>query len=169
MVTILIIGASFVGVARLVGGVATLISRGGDSTAVEERLDILTGVAGPMNKGKSDEPSLLSSPLNDVPNFMEDFVKRFFNLRAFLQQADTQFTPAKFIGLSIGMGVASVVILPIIRVPIAAAPLGIIVSLVPFLALYMKRKRRLAAFAKQMPEALELVGRALRAGHSLAS
>jgi tight adherence protein B len=33
----------------------------------------------------------------------------------------------------------------------------------------MKRKRRLAAFGRQMPEALELIGRALRAGHSLAS
>ena len=33
----------------------------------------------------------------------------------------------------------------------------------------MKRKRRLAAFGKQLPEALELIGRALRAGHSLAS
>ena len=169
MVTILIIGASFVGVACLVGGVATLISRSGDATAVEERLDILTGVGGPVNKGKSNEPNLLSSPINDVPNFMEDFVKRFFNLRAFLQQADTQFTPAKFIGLSIGIGVVTVVALPILRVPIAAAPLGIVMGLLPFSLLYMKRKRRLAAFGKQLPEALELVGRALRAGHSLAS
>jgi tight adherence protein B len=47
--------------------------------------------------------------------------------------------------------------------------LGILMGLVPFLALYLKRKRRLAAFGKQLPEALELIGRALRAGHSLAS
>jgi tight adherence protein B len=40
---------------------------------------------------------------------------------------------------------------------------------VPFLALWFKRKQRLAAFGKQLPEALELISRALRAGHSLAS
>src|SRR5215212_9037490 len=107
MVTILIIGASFVGVACLVGGVATLIGRSASTTAVEERLDILTGTGGAANKGKANEPTLLSSPLNDVPNFLEDFVKRFFNLRAFLQQADTQLSPPKFIGLSIVIGVAT--------------------------------------------------------------
>ena len=43
------------------------------------------------------------------------------------------------------------------------------VLVIPFMALYFKRKRRLAAFGRQLPEALELIGRALRAGHSLAS
>jgi tight adherence protein B len=169
MVTILIIGASFIGVACLVGGVATLLGRGAGGTAVEERLDLLTGTTGPGSKAKQNEPSLLQSPLNDAPNFMEDFVKRFFNLRAFLQQADTQLTPPKFIALSLGIGIGTTVLLPLVRVPIAAAPLGILLGFVPFIALFMKRKRRLAAFAKQLPEALELIGRALRAGHSLAS
>src|SRR5436190_1102693 len=113
MVTILIIGASFVGVACLVGGVATLLARGGGGTAVEERLDVLTGAMGTSSKSKTDEPSLLQSPLNDVPNFLEDFVKQFFNLRAFLQQADTQLTPPKFLALSIGMGVGTMLILPL--------------------------------------------------------
>ena len=39
----------------------------------------------------------------------------------------------------------------------------------PFLFLLIQRKRRMSAFARQLPEALELVGRALRAGHSLAA
>jgi len=169
MFTILVIAASFIGVACLVGGVATLISKGNGDTAIEERLDLLTGVATPSAKGKQNESNLLQTPLNDVPNFMEEFVKRFFNLRAFLQQADTQLTPGKFIGISLGIGFGTMVLLPIVRVPIAAAPLGIVLGFIPFMALYMKRKRRLAAFGRQLPEALELIGRALRAGHSLAS
>src|SRR5439155_21165626 len=86
-----------------------------------------------------------------------------------LQQADTPFTPAKFIGLSLGIGIGTTVILPFARVPMAAAPLGVLMGCVPFLALWFKRKRRLAAFGKQLPEALELISRALRAGHSLGS
>ncbi len=169
MFTILVIAASFIGVACLVGGVATIMSRDAGDKAMEDRLDLLTGAGGPIGKSKQDEPGLLSSPLNDVPNFLEDFVKRFFNLRAFLQQADTQLTPANFIGLSLGIAFGTMLILPLIRVPLAAAPLGILLGFVPFTALHMKRKRRLAAFAKQIPEALELIGRALRAGHSLGS
>jgi tight adherence protein B len=169
MATTLIIIASFIGVACLVGGVATLIGRGAGTTAVEERLDVLTGTATSVARAKDNEPSLLQSPLNDVPNVMEEFVKRFFNLRAFLQQADSQMTPTKFLILSIGIGVGTTVILPILRVPMYAAPLGIALGFIPFTALFLKRKRRLASFGKQLPEALELIGRALRAGHSLAS
>lgn len=168
MVTILILGASFIGVACLVGGVATLVGRS-SATAVEERLAVLTGNATQSGKSKSDEPALLQTPLNEVPNFLEEFVKRFFNLRAFLQQADTPLTPSKFLAMSIGIGVGTMVLLPLLRVPLAAAPLGVVLGFVPFVVLFIKRKRRLAAFGKQLPEALELIGRALRAGHSLAS
>jgi len=170
LVTFLIIGAAFIGVACLVGGVATIVLRSGGSEEIENRLDVLTGAAAPSAKGaKANEPQLLASPLNDMPNFAEEFVKRFFNLRAFLQQADTQMSPAKFIFVSLAFGVGTMVVLPLVRVPLALAPLGLLVGVIPFLALYMKRKRRLAAFGKQLPEALELIGRALRAGHSLAS
>jgi tight adherence protein B len=168
MLTLLIIAAAFVGVACLVGGVATLVLRGQDSTEVENRLDILTGAAAPSAK-KANEPNLLASPLNDVPNFIEEFVLKFFNLRAFLQQADTQLTPSKFFILTGVLTVAPVLILPLCRVPLALAPLGALFGLVPFLFLFFKRKRRMAQFAKQLPEALELISRALRAGHSLAS
>src|SRR6185295_6318903 len=91
------------------------------------------------------------------------------NLRALLQQADTQLTPAKFIGLSLGLGIGTTVLLPLVRVPLAAAPLGIFMGFLPLMAMVFKKKRRLASFGKQLPEALELIGRALRAGHSLAS
>lgn len=168
MLTILIIGASFVGVACLVGGVATILLRSSGEVAIENRLDVLTGASSPNAKA-SNEPNLLSTPLNDVPNFVEEFVTRFFNLRAFLQQADTQLSPAKFVIISTTIGVGTMFILPLVRVPIFIAPLGLLLGLVPFMALFLKRKRRLAAFGKQLPEALELIGRALRAGHSLAS
>ena len=168
MLTILIIGASFIGVACLVGGVATILLRSSGEVAIENRLDVLTGASSPNAKA-ANEPTLLSTPLNEVPNVMEEFVKRFFNLRAFLQQADTQLTPPKFIVISVTIGVVTMFILPLVRVPLVLAPLGLLMGFIPLFALMMKRKRRLAQFGKQLPEALELIGRALRAGHSLAS
>jgi tight adherence protein B len=40
---------------------------------------------------------------------------------------------------------------------------------IPFVWLYWKRAARLKKFGAQLPEAMELVARALRAGHSLAA
>jgi len=168
MLTILIIGASFVGVACLVGGVASFMFRSESTTAVENRLDVLTGASAPAAK-KQAEARLLSSPLNDVPSALEDFVKKFVNLRGFLQQADTQLSPTKFIMISIALSVGTTFILPLVRVPVLLAPLGVLTGVLPFAFLYFKRKRRLARFAKQLPESLELISRALRAGHSLGS
>jgi tight adherence protein B len=169
MLTILIIGASFIGVACLVGGVATILLRSTGDSAIENRLDVLTGAASsPAAKGKN-EPNLLSSPINEVPSVLEDFVKRFFNLRSFLQQADTQLSPSKFIAISIGIGVGTTFLLPILGLPVLLAPAGLLLGLMPYAVLFFKRKRRLAAFGKLLPEALELISRALRAGHSLAS
>ena len=55
-------------------------------------------------------------------------------------------------------------------VKVYLAPLlGIVVALVPFAWLLHKRVGRLKKFAAQLPDALELVARALRAGHSLAA
>jgi tight adherence protein B len=170
MMLYLILGAAFLGVACLVGGVATILLKSDGALEVENRLDVLTGAATPAGKDKkAAEAALLSSPINDVPNFLEEYIKKWFNLRAFLQQADVPLSPSKFFVISAGMGLGGMVLLPILQVPLLLAPLGVVFAALPFGLLFFKRKKRLAAFAKQLPEALELISRALRAGHSLAS
>jgi tight adherence protein B len=169
MMLYLILGAAFLGVACLVGGVATILFRSEGSLEVENRLDLLTGAAMPASKDKRGEAALLSSPLNDVPNFVEEYIKKWFNLRAFLQQADVPLTPSKFVAISAALGVAGMIVLPLARAPLYLAPLGLALAGLPLAGLMFKRKQRLASFAKQLPEALELISRALRAGHSLAS
>ena len=43
--------------------------------------------------------------------------------------------------------------------------LGIILGFTPFFYLRMKRKKRVEKFERQLPEALDLIARALKAGH----
>ncbi len=51
-----------------------------------------------------------------------------------------------------------------------ALPLGAVVGFaMPFMYLKMKRRRRLNAFEEQFPEALDLISRALKAGHAFAT
>lgn len=137
-------------------------------SAVEDRLSILTGAANPALHGKKNT-SVLSSPLDDGTNALEDFFSHFINLRTLLQQADVPLTPNKFILISLATAVLGVIAVPLCRAPLLFAPLGMLLGFIPILYVYIKRKSRLASFGKQMPEALELISRALRAGHSLAS
>jgi tight adherence protein B len=54
--------------------------------------------------------------------------------------------------------------------PAPFTPLGALaMATLPLLWLMFRRSRRMKAFAVQLPDALELTARALRAGHSLAS
>lgn len=171
MLTIIVIVASFIGVAALVGGVA-VIFRGDPYNEIEERLDVLAGnksAAGRSSPNK--EPSLLTTPLDETRGRLERAVSRVGNLRRLLEQADVPLDPSKFILLSASLaslGAAVCVILPQIPnylAPVVAPVLGIL----PLLWILLRKRKRLKKFASQMPEALELISRALRAGHSLAS
>ena len=168
MLTLLIIGASFLGVACLVGGVASVLFKSDAGSAVEDRLDILAGLSNPAQAKKKDEINLLTNPLVEN-NPLEEWLVKTFNMRLFLQQADTKMTPAKLVFVSVALAVGGVFLPVVIGVPLVFAPLGLILGPLPFMFFYMKRASRLAKFAKQLPEALELISRALRAGHSLAA
>ncbi len=171
MLTIIVLVASFIGVAALVGGVA-VIFRGDASSELEERLDVFASNKATSNSAASDgEPSLLSSPLDETKGVIERILSRVGNLRRLLEQADSPLDPSKFILLSAGLaavGAAVCIVLP--QVPNYAAPIAApLLATLPLLWTVFRKRRRLKKFGSQMPEALELISRALRAGHSLAS
>jgi tight adherence protein B len=168
-ITLLVSIAAFVGVAALVGGVSLLLRGGGDSAA-EDRLGALTGKSSARGKRIEKEATVIAKPLNEVPNMLEDLVSRVLNLSLFLEQANFSLSPTNFLiatAVLFGVGVAAIVLTGL---PVAFAPLaGITLAAIPFASAYFLRNRRKKQFGRQLPEALELVARALRAGHSLAS
>ena len=75
-----------------------------------------------------------------------------------------------FVAISALVGVLGATATVLMRFSIFLAPLnGLVMFSLPFLWLYNKRRVRLKKFAAQLSDALELVARALRAGHSLAA
>src|SRR5205807_526553 len=85
-------------------------------------------------------------------------------------QADANITPSTFMVISLILGALGFTASWLAGVKVYFAPsLGILLALVPFAWLLNKRWSRLKSFASQLPESLELVARALRAGHSLAA
>jgi tight adherence protein B len=170
MLTTIVIAAAFIGVAAMVGGIA-FIFRGDDNSNLEDRLAVLTAKGGAGAVAKSSEATLLTKPLNTGPSVIEECLSRILNVRLFLEQADVGISPAQFAAIVGGLSVGGAVICVVFpAIPTIAAPAAaVVLAALPPLWLFLKRRRRLAAFGRQLPEALELISRALRAGHSLAA
>lgn len=89
-----------------------------------------------------------------------------------LQQAGWGWTPAALLGLCAALALLTMlaVMLGIERVPAIAALLaGLGVASAPLLLLERQRHLRLQRLGEQLPDALDLMGRALRSGHAFAS
>jgi len=84
-----------------------------------------------------------------------------------IQQSGVRITPSMVLTLSVGCGAAAAVIATMIArsiyAPLFAAPLGLAA---PFMWLVNRGNARLRRFEEQFPEALDLMARAIRAGHA---
>jgi tight adherence protein B len=70
------------------------------------------------------------------------------------------------LGISVGLGLA---VLALTRWWPVAALAVILGALMPYSVVRFKRNRRLGAFEEMLPEAIDLLGRAIRAGHPLSA
>lgn len=162
--------AAFIGVAALVAALGAMFRSGSDSK-VEDRLDVLTGLSTSATiKDALHKDSVLSQPLDNVPSIFEAIIQRFSQLKLLFEQADTSLTPPKFFAISGGLFVVGGLVAGFAGFGVAAVPfMGAAASALPLLWLMWRRKKRFKTFAAQLPDALELISRALRAGHSLAA
>ncbi len=120
---------------------------------------------------KAQQPSLLmSGGFDETKNAIDELIKRLPALGEYLNQADIELTARNFMFIMIGCFVGVTTLVAVSPLPILLAPIvGAAAAGLPVFWLTWKRNKRLARFGQQMPEALELLGRSLRAGHSLAA
>ncbi len=167
MSPLLITIMAFVCVAALVGAVAVTFRESAESK-FDDRLSSLMGKS--ASKEKKPKPSLLAQPIEDRTGIGERLVKRIARLRLLFEQADTKMTPRQFVLLSAALAAAAFAALAFTGMHVALAPLAAVAAgSLPFVWLSFRRNQRIKKFAVQLPDALELVARALRAGHSLAA
>jgi tight adherence protein B len=92
------------------------------------------------------------------------------NMRLLFEQADVALPVPQFLIICAVLAAVGVVLPAAAGMNVLFAPfVGGFLATLPIIWLLMRRKRRLKKFAAQLPEALELIARALRAGHSLAA
>ncbi len=159
----------------LVGGLVVgavvalwLALAGGNDAAAEKRLETVVGRPG---RRDSSADILLKQALleADKQNLLDRLTPSVFNLTRLFEQADCNIKPSALFGISLALGVAGGM-LSLLLVNIYVAPLtAVLFFSLPWLWLWQKRAARLKQFAAQLPDAMELIARALRAGHSLAA
>ena len=156
----------FIGVQALIGVLLFVFNDGSGKTT--ERLELLTG-----RRKKDDETTNILKKTafeNDKKSLLSAITPNIPSLQKLIVQADAHIKSSTLLGIGFVLGVMGFTSSWLMGVKVYLAPIaGIIMFMVPFAWLLHKRAKRLKTFAGQLPEALELIGRALRAGHSLAA
>lgn len=169
---ILLVVAFLVGVAIVMGGYFTAVQLPG--RLQQRRLDArLMEVTRPIEDPKEAPSSLVKSlrvgPLPALDRALGG-TARGSAMAQWLEQSGVRASISKILVLAlIAAAVMSLVVATVTR---ARWGFGVGAALgfaAPFLVLKIKRRRRLNAFEEQFPEALDLIARALKAGHAFAT
>src|SRR5579871_2420428 len=165
MTPILISAMVFLAVAALVGVLAFVFRDNTPQTAA--RLDLLVGKRS-READKSQDILRKAAFESDKKNFLESITPKFLTPTKLFEQADCHIKPSTLFGIGLLLAAIGATATVLLKVPIYLAPFnGLLMFSLPWLWLWNKRRSRLNKFACQLSDALELVARALRAGHSL--
>ena len=113
-----------------------------------------------------DDPAAVSGPLDAVVARLP----HTRDLRHLLTEADVRWSAGTFLLLTAGgamaFGAAAWVLSSLLLAAFAAAAFG---ATIPWMIVRRKKTKRLLAFEEHFPEAIDLLGRAIRAGHAFST
>ncbi|HEV7893376.1 MAG TPA: type II secretion system F family protein [Pyrinomonadaceae bacterium] len=163
----------FVFVTCMVGvfGAYFLATRG--SEAKRRRLQQRLSDALLYTKHANDEEIQLARQelMSEIPGLSRVLMRMQLatRLRRMLDQADLHITVSRLLMLSLMAGMLAAVAVSVVSISkLLMVTAGLVAAALPFLRIAYKRKKRLNSFLEQLPDALELMSRALQAGHAFA-
>jgi tight adherence protein B len=158
---------AFVAVSGVIGFLAYMFRDTTPKTA--SRLDMLVGK---RRRDDSEKADILrrSAFENDKKSLLAALTPKFLSLQKLFEQADCHIKPGTLTGIGLLLGALGATVTILAKMPSLLVPINaLFLFSIPWLWLWFKRRKRLAKFASQLSDGLELVARALRSGHSLAS
>lgn len=168
---VLIAFITFLAVAAIVLFVSLLASTESNQKVILRRLDAVRRAERRGGEGASVGLKLLRDELLSSVPLLHRWLSQWSwptRFQNFLTQAGLKIRPGKFLLMSGVMGVAAYVTATytLSKFPGAAILSGVVVGAIPFLVVASKRRKRLRKFEEHFPEVLDLLGRAVRAGHA---
>lgn len=143
--------------------------KGPEARRIDRRLRVLSAAADTSSRAQV----LKERTLSEIPALQQLLIKlpRAHHLDRFILQAGLDWTVANLLLCCAGFGaIALMTVAGIARQPLWFAVAGAaLLAALPLLYVQHIRSRRLNRLQRQLPEALDLVTRALRSGHSFSS
>ncbi len=168
MMGMLMIIVAFMLVFMLAMGVISLTRAGQDKVEdnVRTRLQALGSIRTDLSRSGVIRQSAIMS---DVPWFNRLLMnfKVAANMRKLIMQADAKGTPGVYLLSTVFLTIALFyTVLLLTENSLGALFLGAVVGSIPILYLRRKKAKRMERFTNQLPDALDLMTRALKAGHT---
>ncbi|HSC28289.1 MAG TPA: type II secretion system F family protein [Vicinamibacterales bacterium] len=170
----LILVAFIFGIALVTGAYLVLTGRGlGLRSKLEARLEEvskpLTSMAGAESKVKALLKTRKEGPLPALDRLL-DSTTRGSALGRWIEQSGAKISISALLFMASGCGLVVALLVSTAVRDFWALPIGAVLGFtVPFIVLNVKRSRRLRRFEEEFPEALDLIARALKAGHAFAT
>jgi tight adherence protein B len=161
---------AFISVVLLIEGLYMLWNsyKGPEAKKIERRLRALSA-----GSDSSERAAVLKNRmLSEVPAIERLLlgIPRIHHLDRLLLQSGLEWTVARLLLLSLLFGVFTYIVLSFVNVlPLLQAGFALAAAFLPVAYMRWKRSKRLRKLERQLPDALDLIGRALRAGHALPS
>jgi tight adherence protein B len=143
--------------------------RGPEARRIERRVQALAGAG-----SGAAEPSILKQRMLNESEPLQRLLfslPRMRDLDRLLQQAGSGLSISGFAGITVATGICAfllVGLVPMLHWAFALA-VGALATVLPFVFIVRKRAMRIGKIVEQLPDALDLVSRALKAGHAFAS
>lgn len=143
--------------------------KGPRARQLEKRLQSLA----PAHDARRHAPLLKRRTLSDVPLFERILagLPRAHGLQGFIYQAGLSWTVSRLLLSCTALGALAFMAASTVahQSMLVSAFAGIMIAALPMLYVHGKRSRRLARLEQQLPEAIDLIIRALRSGHAFSS
>jgi tight adherence protein B len=148
---------------------ATRQSKG--QQAMERRIVDLRSTRVETSSSRAEVGQLLKVEPKRNFGWLEDLLQKYQIsqlLETRIAQANSKTTVARLLLFSVGSGIAGFIacsmFISLLAIQLVAA---CVLAYVPFAFVSFKRSRRIAAFNVALPDSIDMMGRALRAGHSM--
>jgi tight adherence protein B len=172
-----LVALAFVVGAGIVLGLSFMISRMPDMMTqrkVDSRLqEIALGDRFESEKDAGGKKNLLKSQnVGPLPGLEQAIggTHRGSAVAAWINQSGTKASLSAVLIGSFVFGIVGAITVAVFTRAAWSVPVGFVLGgSLPFMVLRMKRNRRMRAFEEQFPEALDLIARALKAGHAFAT
>jgi tight adherence protein B len=165
-----------IGLALLTFGIVAVVlllgfglASGGRKNVIGRRLEAIEKGVGRSGPGSPQLKLLRAEVMSSVPRLNRLLLRASWagRIRAYTAQAGLDILPGKLILLSAVLGLGPYIVVPYFYPnQIVAVIAGVVGASLPWLYVAFKRAARLRAFEKVFPEAVDLLGRAVRAGHA---